>query len=124
MNEVEEFIYRYEGKTREIMLFMHEHIMQYNLQPKISFRVPFYYGKRWVCYMNPKKSGNVDFAFCRGNEMSDGGGIIDRKGRAIIASIELDDLRSIPLESLDQLLQEAILLDQTVPQSPRRPKKR
>ncbi len=122
MAAVENFILDLEGTQKEMAWLLHEHILQYNLLPKISFRIPFYYRKRWVCYMNPLKNGNLDLAMCRGNELYTGGGLFQAKGRKLITSLEIDDPANIPWEPIDQILQEAILLDEKVPKSPPRRK--
>ncbi len=123
MDQVESLIYEYEGKQREIMLFVHRWLTEEpNVKAKIRFKIPFYYRKSWVCYLNPKKNGAIEFAFTRGNELSNHQGILEAKGRKQVRSIEIFDVANIPL-GLTEIVQESLLLDEQVPYgSKRRPK--
>jgi hypothetical protein len=43
------------------MLHFHKWLtMDLNLTYKIRFKIPFYYRKSWVCYLNSTKQGNID----------------------------------------------------------------
>jgi hypothetical protein len=44
--------------------------MELNLEDKIRFGIPFYFGRSWICYLNPIKNHKVELAFVRGNELS------------------------------------------------------
>ena len=115
MSEVEDFIYRYEDDQREVMLYLHELLLDLNLTAKIQYKIPFYYGKSWICYLNPGKKGEIEFAFPRGSELSNSQGLLESKGRKLVRSMELRTLTDIPGEAVYEILQEAILLDETVP---------
>ena len=113
MNPVEEYIYSQKGAQKDLMLHLHLWLLQTgNLKPKISYGIPFYYGKRWVCYLNPLKTGGVELAFTRGNELKNESGILNNKGRKLVYGIELESIEKIPHEALDEVLGEAIRLDQ------------
>ena len=121
MIEVEEFILQYEGEQREVMLFLHSLLEQeLNLISKLQYKIPFYYRKSWICYMNPLKNGAVEFAFTRGNELSNSQGLLIDKGRKQVSSIEFKKVADIPDESLNEVIHEAILLDETVPYASKR----
>lgn len=121
MTEVEDFIYQYEDDQREVMLFLHNWLtVDLNLTEKIRFEIPFYYGKSWICYLNPTKNGNIEFAFVRGNELSNEQGLLDNKGRKQVFSVELKKVKEIPQQALNEIIQEAILLDQTKPYESKR----
>jgi len=115
MGEVEDFIYQQEDSQREVMLYLHQLFLDMNLVAKIRYRVPFYYGKSWVCYLNPLKKEGIELAFIRGNELSNEQGILDPKDRKQVAGIELYSIDDIPHDALHEVLQEAILLDETIP---------
>lgn len=54
MSDVENFIYKYEDNQREIMLYFHKLLAtELGLIHKMRFDIPFYYGKSWICYLNP-----------------------------------------------------------------------
>jgi hypothetical protein len=123
MIEVEDFIYSYEGSQREIMLYMHKFLTEeLNLTEKIRYKIPFYYRKSWICFLSPSKNNSVEFAFLRGNELSNEQGLLDSKGRKQVWSIELNKLSEIPLKELIEIIHEAILLDETVPYASKRTK--
>lgn len=112
MNPVEDYIYSQKSNQKELMLHLHLWLLQTGkLKPKISYGIPFYYGKRWVCYLNPLKNGGVELAFTRGNELKNESGILDNKGRKLVYGIDLDSLETIPHELLDKVLREALELD-------------
>jgi len=124
MNPVEDFIYEKEGKQREILILLHDLLTNdFDLQPKIRYKIPFYYRKSWVCYLNPLKDGGVDFAMIRGNELSNEQGLLDSHGRKQIWSVHFHDIEKIPLKTIFEILQEAIILDENVPYKLRRKRK-
>ncbi len=118
MNEVEEYIYGFEDERLELMKFLHDLMMdQPGINCKMAFKLPFYYGKSWICYMNPLKKGGIEFVFTRGKELSNVQGILEARGRKEVSGIRLNSLADVPRESLYEIIQEAILLDETVPYS-------
>jgi hypothetical protein len=123
MTEVEDFIYNYDGSQREIMLYIHKLLSgELNLTDKLRFKIPFYYRKSWICYLNPGKNNCIEFAFVRGNELSNSQGLLDNKGRKQVWSIELTKPSEMPLKELSEIIQEAILLDETVPYASKKKK--
>lgn len=116
MTEVEDFIYQYEDDQRKVMLFLHNWLTNdLNLTGKIRFNIPFYYGKSWICYLSPTKNGTTEFAFVRGNELSNEQGLLDNKGRKQVYSIEFRNVKEIPQQTLNEIIHEAILLDELKP---------
>jgi len=116
MSPSEDFILQFEGDQREVMLYLHHWLTaDFNLTDKIRFKIPFYYGRSWICYLNPLKNENVEFAFIRGNELSNAQGLLDHKGRKQISGIELQQVSTIPFKPLNEIVQEAILLDASKP---------
>ncbi len=125
MDAVLDFIYEYEGEQREIMLVLHNTMVAYPaITTKIRYKVPFYYRKSWICYLNPQKKGAVDFCFIRGNELSNEQGILEAKDRKQVRSLTFNRVEEIPTETLDEIIQEAILLDDTVKYASKRTKKK
>ncbi len=116
MTDVEDFIHHYDGNQREIMLFFHRLLtLELGLTEKIRFKIPFYYGKSWICYLNPIKNDSVEFAFVRGNELSNQKAILENKGRKQVYSITFKKLSDVPQRIINETIQEAILLDKTKP---------
>ena len=116
MNEVSFFIDRHEGKQREILQYFHQLLtVELELIDKIRYKIPFYYHKSWICYMNPNKNGTVELAFPRGGELSNEQGLLQDKGRKQVKSIEFADPSEIPESLIRAIIHEAIILDETVP---------
>ena len=123
MTEVEDYIYNFDNSQRKIMLYIHRLLsVELNLTDKLRFKIPFYYRKSWICYLNPNKNGTIEFAFLRGNELSNSQNLLDSKGRKQVWSIELTKLSEIPIKELTEVIHEAILLDETVPYASKRKK--
>ncbi len=124
MTEVEDYIYNFDDSQRDIMLYIHNLLsVELNLTDKLRFKIPFYYRKSWICYLNPRKNNSIEFAFVRGNELSNSQGLLDSKGRKQVFSVELTELSKIPVKELTVIIQEAILLDETVPYASKRKKR-
>lgn len=115
MFEVEDYIYQLEENQQSIMLFMHHWLVEMGLLPKIKYRIPFYYGKTWICYMNPIKRKGIELVFVRGRELSNTQGILQSKGRKMVLGIHLDKPEDVPMEALQEIFEEAMVLDETVP---------
>jgi hypothetical protein len=121
---VEDFIAAQDDPQRELMEFLHRLLcIELGLQDKMRYQLPFYYCRSWVCYMNPTRGGGVEFAFLRGNELSNSQGLLESKGRKQVMSVEWNSIADIPLRSLHELMQEALLLDETQPYASKRTKK-
>lgn len=121
MSDVEDFIRQYEGSQREVLQYFH-HLLagELGLTDKIRFRIPFYYQKTWICYLNPTKNETVELAFIRGNELSNDIGILDNKGRKQVYGIEFQQLNKIPEDEILTVIQEAMILDETTPYASKR----
>jgi len=121
MTEVEDYIYNLEGSQREIMLYFHKLLsVELNLTARIRFKIPFYYRKSWICYLNPTKNNTVEFAFVRGNELSNSNGLLESKGRKQVLSMEVTSLSKLSFSELSEIIQEAIILDDTIPYASKR----
>lgn len=64
--------------------------------------------------MNPGKNGSVELAFTRGNELSNGQGLLEDKGRKQVKSIAFTTRSEIPEQMMREVIHEAIILDETV----------
>ncbi|MCB2221613.1 MAG: DUF1801 domain-containing protein [Bacteroidetes bacterium] len=118
MSDVDHYIYSYDGKQRELLLYLHRYFTEeLNLYCKMRYKIPFYDGKSWICYVNALKNGEVELAFTRGNELSNDQGLLLEKGRKQVRSLIFDKLENLPFQVLNEIMQEAILLDQIKPYS-------
>lgn len=119
--EALDFIYEYEDEQRAVMLYLHRLLVdEFGLVDKIKHRIPFYYGRSWICYLNPTQDGRVEFAFVRGSELANEQGLLDSRGRKQVSGVIFSRAADIPTEIVEELIQEAIVLDETVPYAAKR----
>lgn len=110
-----DYIYQLEGDQQEMMLHLHELLTSYpEVHGKIRYKIPFYYRKSWICYLNPLKDGGVELAFTRANELSNEQGLLDFKERKQVAGITFTKVGDIQDDVLHEIFQEALLLDEEV----------
>lgn len=121
--DVEKYISLQSANIRKIMEFFHEFLMAIpDVDARISYKIPFYYRKSWLCYLNPSKNDEVEFAFPRGNELSNSQGLLESKGRKQVRGITFSKVEDISIETINELMQEAIILDEYVKYSSKRTK--
>jgi hypothetical protein len=124
MNEVEGYIYQQGDLEREVMLYLHQLLVDENqLTPKIKYRVPFYYRKSWICYLNPLKKGGVELNFTRGNELENTQHLLNFRGRTQVGGIVLNELNDLPHDLILTVLNEALALDESKPYASKRKSK-
>ena len=116
MDPVELFILDLEAPQRDVFEYLHDLILSNypELTPKIRYKIPFYYRKSWICYLNPTKNGRVELAFLRGHELSNEQGLLQARNRKLVRGITFDSTISIPEEDLHEIIQEALLLDEEI----------
>lgn len=113
MKTIENFILNYKGEQRTVIEFLHNYIIDFpKVYVKFNYNLPFYYRNSWICYLNPKKDGGVDLAFCKGKDLSNEQGLLEDKGRTLIKSVTFYNVKEIPLETVNEVLQEAFLIDE------------
>lgn len=118
---VEDFFYEFEGEQQKIMLFLHEKLTdEFQLTAKLRYKIPFYFRLSWICYINPTKDNRVEFAFIRGNEMSNFQNILESKGRKLVYSLTVEKLSDLPIDLLNEVILEAITLDEMKPYASKR----
>lgn len=123
MTDVDAYITAIEGPQKRLLRVLHDLILtQFDLQAKIRYRIPFYYNKSWICYLNPIKKDGVELCFIRANELSNENGALDFKDRKQVAGISYFALEDIDETVLKPIIQEALLLDETVKYASKRKK--
>ena len=106
MNELEQ----------EICLLLHDFFMSFpGIESKVRYKIPFYYAKSWICYLNPQKKGGVELVFLRGCEMSNAQGMLLSKGRKQVMGLLIENSRAIDLELISELFAEAMIIDDESP---------
>lgn len=118
-----DYIYEKEGAQHEILMHLHELIVAYpEVSGKIRYKIPFYYRKSWVCYLNPVGKDKVELVFLRGNELSNEQGLLAARGRKQVLGVIFEQIAGIPDAVLHEILQEAFLLDEEIPYASKRRK--
>ena len=121
MNDIEAYLSDLDSPQQEMMDYLHQLITSYpEVTAKIRYKIPFYYRRSWICYLNPTKDKGVELAFTRGNELSNEQGLLDARGRKQVSGVVFYQLKDIPEAVLYEVLQEAFLLDEEAPYSVRR----
>lgn len=112
LKTIENYIHGLDGHQKAIVSFLHYQLTTYHeLEGKIRYNIPMYYRKKWVCYLNPIKHHGIELAFLKGHRLSNEQGILQRKGRKLVAGIELFEVDSLPEKAIHEIVQEAIILD-------------
>ena len=122
MSAVEDFIAsQEENGLNELMQYLHDLLADNpGITFKMRYKVPFYYRHSWICYLNPQREGGVEMAFIRGNELSNIQGILEARGRSQVRGIILKPGEPFPDEAIREVIQEALLLDETIPYASKR----
>lgn len=121
MLDVKHYLLQLPSKQQVIMTYLDAFIQEFpGITSKLRYGIPFYYRKSWICYLNPIKNNGVELAFTRANELSNEQGILDFKKRKQVAGIEIYHLKNFPTRSVYEILNEALLLDDTVPYASKR----
>ena len=121
---VEGFIEGRNGVQRQILIQLRELIMSLpEMKASIKYKIPFFSRKSWICYLNPIGESGVELAFTRANELSNEQGALHFKDRKQVAGIEFHHPSEINADLIVEILQEAILLDETIPYASKRAKK-
>ena len=100
-------------ELNELAFFIHQFILTYpGITSKISYGIPFYYGKKWICYLNITKQNQLEWAFTRAKEMKNKSGFLQFNGRKQVAGITLNNINELHEDILEELMQDALDLDQ------------
>ena len=113
MKTVENYILGLDGQQKAIVSYMHQLLTEHHdLIPKIRFKIPMYYRKKWVCYLNPIKNNGIELAFMRGYQLSNDQGLLQKKDRQYVAGVDLFNIQDIPEQSINEIVQEALMLEE------------
>lgn len=113
MNPIQRYILGLEGQQKAIVSYLHERLIHaHDLDGKIRYKVPMYYYKSWICYLNPIKHNGIEVAFLKGYLLSNVQGLLVAKNRKMVMGIDLFRADDIPEMALDEIIREAVLLDE------------
>ncbi|WP_370090047.1 DUF1801 domain-containing protein [Ekhidna sp.] len=113
MNSIQNFIAGLDGQQKAIVSYLHQRLTDYHgLTQHIKYEIPMYYQKSWVCYLNPIKKNGIELAFLKGHRLSNEQGLLSQKNRKMVAGIDLFEMNNLPEIEIDQIVQEALILDE------------
>ena len=113
MNNVDYFMLELDGPQKTIVSYLHQKLTDHHgLIGKLRYKIPFYYQKSWVCYLNPIKPDGIELVFLKGSQLSNEQGILASRNRKLVSGIMLFDLSNVQKLPLDEIIQEAMLLDE------------
>ena len=112
MSPVELFIIEQPPELRPILKKLRYLILSASpqIEEKLVYNIPFFYGKRRIFYLNPLKDG-VDLGFCDGYLISENP-LLKIKARTQVRTIFYENLSDIDEEILLPLIHEAVIIDQ------------
>jgi hypothetical protein len=110
---VADYFYTLPQPQREIMLYFHELLTQhFGLKNKMRYKIPFYDKHSWICYLSPKKDGQVEFVFLHGKVLEDKHEVLGQDERKMVRGIMISELADIPEKELKKLIRQALKLDE------------
>ena len=110
---MEAFLDRLDEKQKLLFHALdHFFLQQFEMGRKIRYRIPFYDGQTWVCYLNPVKKSGIELVYLRGRDLFNAQGLLDARGRKMVAGVLIYELEEIPWRSLEEITQEALMLDE------------
>lgn len=112
MTATEAYIIELPDNQRQIMQYLHDMLMSFpQVTTKIRYKIPFYYRKSWVCYLNPVKNDGVELCFLKGNELSNEQCILEPTDRKMVRGIKFYSADEIDNNLLLEIVNEALILD-------------
>jgi hypothetical protein len=123
MDDVSAFIQEKRGQQKLILQYFHQ-LMTSNpgVVAKLRYKIPFYYRKSWIFYLNPVKNEGIELVFLRANELSNEQGLLESRDRKQVKGIIFYKLSDIPEQAIYEIIQEALLLDESVAYASKRKK--
>ena len=120
---MEAFFENYKGATYALLQRLHAIITSLpGVEGRLTYNTPFYYRNTWICYLAPAKDGSVELGFTRGSELSNEQGLLDARGRKQVSGVVFRHVSEIPEETLLEVLQEALLVDELHSQNKKKKK--
>ncbi len=112
MSPVDEYIESLENTHQQHLIYhLHQLIMTFSgVSTKLRFRIPFYDGRKWICYINPIKKNGVEVCFINGFKLTNRPQLEARK-RTMIKGISIFEINDETLALIAEVFQEALELD-------------
>ncbi len=117
---ISDFLESIDGADKEIVEELRNLVLESipDVNEKLSYNVPYYYGKRRICFIWPSsipwgkvKKNGVFFGFCQGNLMQDELGFLEKGERKQVFGKTYSKASEIKPEVLRRYLYEAVRID-------------
>lgn len=97
MKTIENFINQH--PQQELLVALNTFILETLPQviPKIRYGIPFFDADKMICYLNPIKTGGINFCFLFGFEIVDDYGVLEQKNRKQVKSVSIKNLEDLSL---------------------------
>lgn len=114
MEQILAFIDKHSEEQRLIMQEIRQLIIEAapRIEESIKWKIPFYSYQGLLCYLNPRGTGVV-LGFCKGALLSNEKGLLKGTGKEV-RLLHIDNKHACPQAEIRQLLQEAMLLNETM----------
>ncbi len=115
MNAIESYIINLPKPHAKLMFELREIILHSlpKCEEKISFKTPFFYYLKWLCYLYvpAKQKDIVALGFCQGAQLSNEHGLLTGEGK-LVRLIEFDIHKTYDMNLVRETIQEAVLLQE------------
>jgi hypothetical protein len=81
------------------------------VKSKIRYRLPFYDGFKWICYLKPMRENLIEVCFLNGFKLAERPYLKAAK-RKLVKGITIDEITDTNLEMIAEVFAEAHLFDQ------------
>lgn len=114
MEQIQTFMERHPAEQRMLMEQLRHLILEAapRIEECIKWKIPFYSCHGLLCYLNPQANGVV-LGFCRGALLSNKQALLTGSGKEV-RLLKIYSGSPLPITEIRQLLQEAILLNETI----------
>lgn len=119
--EIIDFLYQCTPSQKAIVKYLHDEMTNLpGIELRMRYKLPFYYRRSWVCYMNPLKSGGVELCFTKGYLLSNAHGLLSANGRTMISGVVYNSVGDIDLGDFLDTFHEALIIDEDTAPKKRR----
>ena len=114
MEAILTFIHQHSQEQGRIMHQLRQLILESapHIEESLKWKIPFYSYQGLLCYLNPQADG-VCLGFCKGALLSNNEGLLQGSGKEV-RLLHIRSPHQIPVPQIRQLLQEALLLNETM----------
>ena len=119
--DINDYIESKDKSLRSLLMHIRKVIMRSHpqIREKIAWNTPFFMCFDYLCYLGViKKTKGVEVCFIKGFHLSNETELLDAKGRKLVKGITFTNIKDFEAkeEAFLEILQEAILLNETKPE--------